>query len=376
MEAFPMHVSGHREKTMRHFLPRLILSASLLLLPLASPVAADIVTLRSQHKFAPDQGSGVSREEPKRFEIVNLVSSDSFKQRPAGLPELAGVSAPGLQRKLSSRSAFVMDARTGRVIYAHQPDLPGQPASTLKIVTGLVALESLSGSEMVPASRYAANMPRSKIYLKPGASYRANDLINAVLLASANDASVALAEKIAGSEQVFARLMTKKAEALGATQTVFKNANGLTSSGQQTTARDLAVLFNNAMRNTELAKRLSMGAVRTSDGKTLRSHNRALWSVEGALGGKTGYTAAARQTYVGKFRRGEQELVVALLGSETMWNDVASLVEYGFSRQQTAGFPVSDGDDSETVRVPLASRSLAGESGGLVVLNEQGKFGL
>lgn len=368
-----MNFSGYRERTMRHFLPCLFFSFSLVFSPLVSPVAADVVTLRSQHKFAPDQGSGVSREEPKRFEIVNLVSSDSFKQKPAELQELTGAPSSALQRKLTSRSAYVMDARTGRVIYAHQPDLPGQPASTLKIVTGLVALESLSGSEMVPASRYAANMPRSKIYLKQGASYKADDLINAVLLASANDASVALAEKIAGSEQVFARLMTKKAEALGATQTVFKNANGLTSSGQQTTARDLAVIFNNAMRNAELARRLSVSAVRTSDGKTLRSHNRALWSVEGALGGKTGYTAAARQTYVGKFRRGEQELIVALLGSETMWNDVASLVEYGFSRQQTAALRVNEEDNPETVRVPLSSRSLTGESEGFVVLDDQKK---
>lgn len=360
---------------MKRFFPQLIFSTSLLLSFMAPPVGAEVITLRTQHKFAPDQGSSVAREEPKRFEIVNLVAADNFKLGVAELQEATGNSEPaGLQRKLTSRSAFVMDARSGRTIYAHQPDLPGQPASTLKVVTGLVALESLSGSEMVHASKYAASMPRSKIYLKPGASYRANDLINAVLLTSANDASVALAEKIAGSEQVFARLMTKKAEALGATRTVFKNANGLTSSGQQSTARDLAMIFNSAMRNDDLARRLSVGAVRTSDGRTLRSHNRALWSVEGALGGKTGYTAVARQTYVGKFRRGDRELVVAIMGSETMWSDVASLVEYGFAQHQSAALGVKDGSDSGPVRVPLSSRALTVNSGDFVVLAEQKKI--
>ena len=198
------------------------------------------------------------------------------------------------------------------MLYSHDPDRPAQPASTIKILTGLIAIRSLQDKEMVKASRRAAGMPRSKIYLKPGKSYKADDLINAVLLASANDASVALAEKVAGSEKTFAKLMTRKARSLGAKQTICKTASGLTARGQQSTARDLAKVFNRAMENKEFARRIGKSKVRTSYGKLLRNHNKALWRVKGALGGKTGYTSAARQTYVGKFARGNTELVVAI----------------------------------------------------------------
>lgn len=235
-----------------------------------------------------------------------------------------------LRDQLTSRSAVVMDAATGDLIYAHNPDLPGQPASTIKVLTGLIALKSLRNDDLVPASKQAARMPRSKIYLRPGKKYVADDLINAVLLASANDASVALAERIAGSERAFAKLMTRKAEALGATNTVCKTANGLTAPGQQTTAHDLATIFRQAMRDEEFCRRMAFTAVKTSDGKLLRSHNKALWQIDGAEGGKTGYTDAARKTYVGKFSRNGHEIIVSLMGSESMWTDIRRLVEFGF----------------------------------------------
>ena len=239
-------------------------------------------------------------------------------------------AAAVLQDQLTSRSAVVMDANTGELIYAQNPDMPGQPASTIKVLTGLIALKSLRNDDLVPASKEAARMPRSKIYLRPGKKYVADDLINAVLLASANDASVALAEHIAGSERAFARLMTKKAEALGATNTICVTANGLTAPGQQTTAHDLATIFRQAMRDEEFCRRMAFTAVKTSDGKLLRSHNKALWQIEGAEGGKTGYTNVARKTYVGKFSRHGHEIIVALMGSEAMWEDIRHLVEFGF----------------------------------------------
>ena len=176
-------------------------------------------------------------------------------------------------------------------------------------------------------------MPRSKIYLKPGRTYQANDLINAVLLASANDASVALAEKIGGSEKRFAQMMTRKAKLLGARNTVCKTASGLTKADQCSTSRDLALVFNQAMQNKEFASRMKYTKVTTSYGKTLWNHNKALWRISGAMGGKTGYTRAARQTYVGKFEKNGEELVVAIMGSESMWDDISRLVSYGFARQ-------------------------------------------
>lgn len=274
------------------------------------------VLLDTRHKFAPNELAGSEALAGKRT---------ARQERPDCLPE------EQLRKRLSSRSAILMDAKTGEVIYEKQPDLPGQPASTIKIITGLIAIQELERPEPVPVSRHAASMPRSKVYLQPGNTYRANDLINAVLLASANDASVALAEKIAGSESLFAQLMTQKARAWGATNTVCKTASGLTAPGQQTTARDLAVLFNRAMENDEFASRVKQNTARTDFGQVLKNHNRALWQIAGAEGGKTGFTNAARQTYVGKFKRGDDELVLAIMGSVSMWRDIKNLVGYGFS---------------------------------------------
>lgn len=288
------------------------------------------VVLDTRHKFAPTDLNGSIRG-GEELPAAALEESNSFRKPSAQSERGADLSDAQMRRKLSSRSAILMDAKTGEVIYEQRADLPGQPASTIKVITGLIAIQSLNNPEMVPVSRRAASMPRSKVYLKPGNNYRANDLINAVLLASANDASVALAEKIAGSEPLFARLMTQKAKAWGATNTVCKTASGLTAPGQQTTARDLAVLFNRAMENDEFASRVKQNTARTEFGQVLKNHNRALWQITGAEGGKTGFTNAARQTYVGKFKRGDDELVLAIMGSVTMWKDIKNLVGYGFS---------------------------------------------
>ncbi len=128
--------------------------------------------------------------------------------------------------------------------------------------------------------------------------------------------------------------MTLRAKLWGAKNTICRTASGLTAKGQQSTARDLATIFRYLMENENFARRMQKTKVTTSYGKTLRNHNKALWRVKGANGGKTGYTAAARQTYVGKFTREGGSIIVAIMGSETMWSDVKNLVEYGFQRKQ------------------------------------------
>ena len=260
-------------------------------------------------------------------------TSGSKRNRQASISSTS-ISSTALAKKLSARSAIVIDARTGRRLFSLAPNRPGQPASTIKVLTGLIAIQQLNNRDQVPVSRRASRMPRSKVYLDPRKSYHANDLIDSVLVASANDASVALAEKMAGSEKAFAKMMTRKARQLGATRTICKNASGLTAKGQQTTARDLATIFNKAMKNKEFAARIRRTTIKGMDGTTLRNHNKALWRIDGAQGGKTGYTYAARQTYVGKFKRGKEEIVVALLGSTSMWKDIGRLVEYGFAEKQ------------------------------------------
>lgn len=292
-----------------------------------------ILTERS--KFSPDVKT-------KKYKTVRTSSirtspiATVSKKKSAKKPRYSAsrLSPTRLRRKLSSRSAIIMDAKTGRVLYSHAPDRLAQPASTIKILTGLIAMKSLRDSTKVSVSRKASKMPRSKIYLSKNKTYRANDLINAVLLSSANDASVALAEKIAGSEHIFTKLMNRKAKELGATSTICKSATGLTVRGQRSSVRDLALIFNGAMADPEFAKRIGRVRTKTSYGKTLSNHNKALWRIRGAKGGKTGYTHAARQTYVGRFSRHGVDLTVAIMGSETMWDDIARLVEFGFAKDR------------------------------------------
>jgi D-alanyl-D-alanine carboxypeptidase (penicillin-binding protein 5/6) len=237
-----------------------------------------------------------------------------------------------LQKKISAKSAIIMDADSGQTLFAVSPDTPRQPASTIKILTGLIAIKSLDFSESVAVSHKAAEQPSSKVNLNQQKQYKAHDLINAVLLSSANDASVALAEKIAGSEQSFAQMMTMRAKLCGAQNTVCKTANGLTAEGQSSTARDLATIFRHAMQDDEFSQRMKQVKTHTAEGQLLRNHNKALWQIKGAEGGKTGFTNAAGQTYVGKFKRGSKEIIVAIMGSNTMWADLKTLVEYGFAQ--------------------------------------------
>ncbi len=108
------------------------------------------------------------------------------------------------------------------------------------------------------------------------------------------------------------------------------------------------MIFRHAMRDDEFSNRMKKSKVRTSYGKTLRNHNKALWRIDGAVGGKTGYTRAARQTYVGQFSRDEGSIIVAIMGSETMWTDIKNLVDYGFKRQKQLARKKTGGK-SETV---------------------------
>ena len=257
---------------------------------------------------------------------ASAASQEAIESRP--------IRVPAISRYISSKSAIILDAETGETIFAKSPDNPRQPASTIKILTGMIAIKRLKNNEQVEVSDHAENMPRSKVYLSTEKQYQADDLINAVLLASANDASVALAEKIAGSEEDFAKLMTLHARLWGAKNTICRTASGLTAEGQQSTARDLAQIFRHAMQDREFADRMKRTKIKTSYGKLLRNHNRALWQVDGALAGKTGYTSKARQTYVGQFQRGDDTIVVAIMGSETMWTDIKRLVEYGFKKKE------------------------------------------
>ena len=208
-------------------------------------------------------------------------------------------------------------------------DTPRPPASTTKLMTALLAAESLDPDRRLVVSARAASMPRTKADLRAGASYRVRDLLSVLLVGSANDAAVVLAEGVSGSEAAFARRMTEKARVLGCTRTVFRNSNGLQQPGQVSTCRDLLRIYAAAYRNSMLANIMRSQTaciIHPGGSRTLvRNHNKLLGDYPSAPVGKTGYTRAAKHCFVGTFVREGREFRVACMGSEALWDDLRAL---------------------------------------------------
>ena len=243
---------------------------------------------------------------------------------------------------LTARAAVLMDAATGKVLYQKEPDLRLPPASTTKVATAILTLESgRSLSQSLTVSKEATRVPASKLYLRPGQSVTIEELLYGIMLASANDASMVLAEGIGGSVERFTELMTRKAHQIGATNTHFTNPHGLTAPDHYSTAKDLAILFRYAMKNplfrdivqTKFSSVSTTAMIRKKlvpRRISVRNHNRLLWGYDGALGGKTGYTLAAQKCFVGAVQRNGTTLIVAILGARDQWGDTKRLLEYGF----------------------------------------------
>ncbi|MBI4526490.1 MAG: D-alanyl-D-alanine carboxypeptidase [Deltaproteobacteria bacterium] len=287
------------------------------------------------------------------FPLIFLLLLGAVSPAWSGFPE----------ERLTAHSAFLVDAVTGHVLYEREPDLPLPPASTTKIITALVALESgRLENDLLRVSKTATHVPSSKLYLRPGQAMNIEHLLYSLLLSSANDASLVLAEGIAGSVSRFAEMMTEKARSIGALNSHFTNPHGLTSPGHYSTARDLAIIFNHAMKNprfreivqtkTSSVKTISGGKTKKFRNIAIRNHNRLLWNFEGAIGGKTGYTFAARKCFVGGVSRDGVTLIVSILGSRDLWGDTRKLLEYGLENYA----------DLKTSRVaaPLPSLNISG----------------
>lgn len=237
---------------------------------------------------------------------------------------------------VTARAAIVMDATTGEVIWEDDATVPLPPASTTKVMTAIVAIESGQLDESYVVSPFAARTAPSRINLRAGQRMRLRNLLYALLLKSANDAGTVIAEGVAGSQAAFAGRMTARAEELGARTAHFKNAHGLSAPGHVASARDLAVIMRHALRLSLLREILGTRQVRVPiEGKrsywvSLSSHNRLLTGHTYRVIGKTGYTRAAGRCFVGAARSGDREIIIALLGSRDMWGDAKRLLAYGF----------------------------------------------
>jgi D-alanyl-D-alanine carboxypeptidase (penicillin-binding protein 5/6) len=238
--------------------------------------------------------------------------------------------------EIQSRAAVVMDAATGRVLYAKNPDLRLMPASTTKLMTALVVMENTNLSDVVTVSKRASVAPATRMGLKKGDTITVETLLTAALVKSANDAAVALAEAGAGSEEEFVRLMNQKALALGLHDTRYINPNGLPGAGQYITAHDLAEIMRQAFEYPLLREILGtrVAEIETNRGKTmlLKNTNKLLWSDAELLEGKTGYTREAGHCFTGAGEREEGTIIVAVLGSPSrtiLWKETEDLMAFG-----------------------------------------------
>jgi D-alanyl-D-alanine carboxypeptidase len=219
-------------------------------------------------------------------------------------------------------AAIVVDANTGETLHAVNPDGIRHPASLTKIMTLYLLFERLEAGRLkldtpLKVSEDAADQAPSKLGLDPGDSIEVEDAIKALVTKSANDAAVVVAEALAGSEESFARLMTRKARALGMKHTVYKNASGLPDDDQVTTARDQALLAIAIQERFPRFYRYFATLHFTYRGQRMRNHNTLLGRVDGVDGIKTGYTRASGFNLVSSVKRGERHIAAVVMGGST-----------------------------------------------------------
>ena len=241
----------------------------------------------------------------------------------------------GEPRSVTARAAVIMDADSGTVLWERNADIELPPASTTKVMTAILALESGSLGRSFPASSEACSVAPSKVNLLPGQRLNLEDLVYAILLNSANDASVVIAESLAGSVPEFADRMNARARQLGALHTHFVNPHGLTADDHYSTAQDLATIFRHGMHIARFRTILGTKSVTVSVENSARlialhSHNRLLEGYRIPVIGKTGYTVPAKKCFVGAGTFDGREIIVALLGSTDLWGDAKRLIEFGF----------------------------------------------
>ena len=244
--------------------------------------------------------------------------------------------------------AIVVEAQTGKVLFEQGADIKGYPASVLKLMDLLIILEKLEHHELslqdpVPVSAKSAKTGGSQVWLAEKESFSVDDMLYALMVQSANDAAVALAEKVAGSTDAFVELMNRKAKELGMTSTVFHSVHGLPPGrGQEhdvTTARDLSILCRELLKHQDTLRYTSTRerTFRPNAGSktvVMRTHNHLLGHVEGCDGLKTGYIAQAGFSIAVTASRNHQRIVAVVLDStdlKTRDAHAAALVAKGFS---------------------------------------------
>ncbi|MGX0963341.1 D-alanyl-D-alanine carboxypeptidase [Bradyrhizobium japonicum] len=270
-----------------------------------------------------------------------------------------------VQRDVSESSSpkfasIIVDGNSGSVLQATSPDGIRHPASLTKIMTLYLLFERLESGRMkldteMPVSQHAADQDPTKLNLRAGQTIRVEDAIKGLVTRSANDAAVVIAEAIAGDEDDFATMMTRKARSLGMSKTVYRNANGLPNDEQVTTARDQATLGRAIQERFPRYYRYFATSTFNWRGQSIRNHNHLLGSVEGVDGIKTGYTRASGFNLVTSMRRGNRHLIGVVLGGRSggsrdaiMRNLLAENLEKGATTHTVVAVTERNGADANS----------------------------
>ena len=258
----------------------------------------------------------------------------------AGTPTWAAGEGEALGQQLPAQAAVLLETEGGRVLLEKNPDTPLAPASVTKVMTLLLVMEALDQGQLaldqeVACSEHAASMGGSQIWLEPGERMTVEDLLKATAIASANDASVALAELIAGSEGAFVERMNQRAQELGMENTHFENATGLDAEGHLSTARDIAIMSRALLAHPKIKDYSTVWMDTLRDGQTqLVNTNKLVRFYEGCTGLKTGTTDAAGSCLAASAQRDGLELVAVVLGSpssDERFSAARALLDYGFA---------------------------------------------
>jgi len=231
----------------------------------------------------------------------------------------------------AASSAILVDGESGRVLYEHNAHEPRYIASITKLMTALVAMESgHSMDEVVLIKKEYTGAEGSSMYLQEGEKLTLEALMYGLLLASGNDAALAVAGYCAGSVGEFVARMNRKAVLLGMENTRFVNPSGLTEEGHMSTAFDMARLAAACMKNETIAKMVGTRTI-TIAGRTFTNHNKLLWRYEGCIGMKTGYTERSGRTLISCAQREGQQLIAVTLNDANDWADHTAMLDYGFA---------------------------------------------
>jgi len=271
--------------------------------------------------------------------VVTTIAAGMMMHIANNETEEAGADINGL----SAKQAILIDGNSGKVIFEKNADERAYPASTTKIMTAMITLDTLEKydspmTQTIEVPEIAEGVEGSSLYLKAGEKISIQDLLYGLMLVSGNDAAVALAEIIGGNQENFVAMMNDKAQQLGCKGTNFVNPNGLFDENHYTTVRDMAAISYEAMKNPAFRQIVSTASwkaeTRESDYVTFVNKNKTVHQYDGGSGIKIGYTESSGRTLVASAQRGTKKMICVVMSAPDWFNDAYKLMDYGFGGKE------------------------------------------